>query len=241
MTLPSTASQASPKPPLSGRAEVSSTAIPSLSRHYLLDWFGRFIDHDPLADRLRRRPYQPRFRPGLFVLAVRPLHPQATALLRKRSSQPRPVPDFRMVESDEGMTGLQVKETGLWFSIHAENDKTCQTAPAMKDWEKFTLLTETMLDGLDLLGDPELGECRDPSGEAVPAFVMDESLGRSSGRLGAKVFTPALNLDLLEELGQMAPGEVKTLPFRLSDPDSDHVGEHLFTVTRREPAGDGAP
>lgn len=199
----------------------------SLTRLWLIDWFGHIIDHDPIRDSLIRRPFMPNEYPDLFALAPVPLNLPSTAVLRKRSSLPRSLPHLEMVDAGDNLIGLRVKDRDTWFSVNPRNELTHFNAASLLGWEKFTPMTFEMLNGLSALVDRNIAtvlnnkreECKAadfyPQGDNV--VVLDDfqfMLGR--------------NIDQLHKIGELTPE--KEIHITLTG--RDEGTKQSFTVKR---------
>lgn len=202
----------------------------SLNRLYLLDWFGRLIDHDTLRDEPVRRPFESGHQPGLFLLAVTPLQLPSSALLRKRTPLPRAYPDIQLIDARDGFIGLFLKGMNSWFSIHAESEKTCLGAPRLLDWERFTLLTQPMLDGLGILAHASHGRISDENGQTV-APLRFADLEAGGGWLEEAIFIPAQNAEALQAVGSLRSGETGRFKFKTQNGPDKTLVEKTYLVT----------
>ncbi|MDF7673304.1 hypothetical protein PT277_00295 [Acetobacteraceae bacterium ESL0709] len=211
-------------------------ATPTLTRFWLIDWYGHIIGHDPIRDELIRQPFASGEYPDLFALAPMPLQLPAPAVLRKRSSLPRSLPDLEMVDAGDNRIGLRVKDRNTWFSINPRNELTHFNSAALMGWEMFAPLTLEMLNGLSALVDRKLATVTDNNGQEVgPLQFFSQGDGGHMVSLGDFKFRINENLNVLRTIGEMTPDSTLKVTFK---PAEGTTASGAFTVKRlsQEPA-----
>lgn len=206
------------------------SATPTLTRLWLIDWYGHIIDHDPIRDELIRRPFTGGEYPDLFALASVPLRLPAPAVLRKRSSLPRSLPDLEMVDAGDNRIGLRDKERNTWFSINPRNELTHFNAAALMGWEKLTPLTLEMLNGLSALIDRKLATVTDSKNQEVgPLTFYSQGDGGQLVALGDFNFRINENLNVLRTIGEMSTDSTLKVTFKSAEVTAAPA---TFTVKR---------
>lgn len=203
----------------------------SLTRLWLIDWFGHIIDHDPIRDELIRRPFTPNEYPDLFALAPVPLSLPSTAVLRKRSSLPRSLPDIEMVDAGDNLIGLRVKDRETWFSINPRNELTHFNAASLMGWEKLTPMTFEMLNGLSALIDRSVATVINAKGQECDAADFRPE-GDNVVVLNGFQFTMGRNADQLRTIGELAPGKEVRVSLKGWEGDT----QQTFTIKRLKEA-----
>ncbi|QHI96265.1 hypothetical protein GT348_08545 [Aristophania vespae] len=200
----------------------------TLTRLWLIDWFGHIIGHDPIRDELIRQPFTSGEYPDLFLLASVPLQLPATAVLRKRSSLPRSLPELEMVDAKNNLIGLRVKDRDTWFSVNPRNELTHFNSAALMGWEMFAPLTLEMLNGLSALIDRKVATVSDSSGQEVAPLTFKPE-GDNIARLGDFSFMIGQNLNVLRTIGEMSPDSTLKVTFK---PAEGSTGSASFTIKR---------
>lgn len=203
-------------------------ATPTLTRFWLIDWYGHIIGHDPIRDELIRQPLKSSDYPDLFLLAPMPLKLPAPAVLRKRSSLPRSLPELEMVDAGENRIGLRTVDRNTWFSINPRNELTHFNAAALMGWEKLAPLTLEMLNGMSALMDRKLATVSDSNGQEVgPLHFYSQGDGGHLVSLGDFKFRINQNLNVLRTIGEMSPNSTLKVTFK---PDEGVVASGTFTI-----------
>lgn len=196
----------------------------SLTRIWFIDWYGCIIDHDPIRDELIRRGFTSGEYPDLFLLAPVPMKLPMSAVLRKRSSLPRTLPELELVDASDGLVALYAKDRDAYFSINPRNELTNFAAQSIMGWERFVPLTLEMLNGVSNLVDPARATVVDSSGKTCTMNFDGENMYS----LGNFNFAITTNADTLTTIGNLEAG--KELKFTLKGTEGSSTAD--FTVTR---------
>lgn len=202
----------SPKTPTSPPQEI-----------WLLDATGQILDHDPLGDRIIRKPFDARTLPGLSLILSAPL-PQddmatpVRARFQKRVSLPFPLPDVELTFIPPTLVALHTTE---------EVSQDWLGEPSDTSEAHFISLTKDGFLGLAMLFNPVMAKVTDSSGaDIAPAnFVSDIPYGFA---LGTIAFSLSDNLNRLIQLGHLPQGQETQMSLQQVDTHQ----EHSFTIRR---------
>ncbi|OUJ15406.1 hypothetical protein [Acetobacter sp. DsW_063] len=197
---------------------------------WLLDAFGRFLDHDPVSDRLiATSPHNTGGDPPGLIFRLRPDCRERPFSLEKRRSAPMPLPEVAAALGSGGPTiTLQILDTdgpysgkSGFLSSSPDGAITYGHVPN-PDWTKFAPLPAAAGRALFSVGRVTL---TDEGGERLGDIAVESDF---RVRLADRVYPLERVSTLLAALGSVAEGEAVTLLLpRYGDYD-----ERAFSVSR---------
>lgn len=194
------------------------------ARFWILDFFGRVLDHNVLRDSLFAITPPPGRYPGLFFFADDVSLERFPVTLRKGVSLPMPIPPLQAIRQTNGLVLLQRTDGSGRYLRSVENDGVDFSATEARDWEHFFLLSEPMIRAYAILSQGEVSVIMDPDG------VRQEPLRLVQGHaacIGEIVFSIVHHADALEAVASLGSGEEMALILH------DRSGDERRFIVRR--------